>query len=329
MAMLAWFYLHDSSGGSELLSQAQQRIDATDGAVGCIPAQGAVGELVIPSISVVAPVVEGDGQAELADAVGHVPASAWPGGDGTPVFVAHDVTWFHGLGSLRPGAEIEYVNHCRGEVYRVSSSKVVTEGTAVTNSPRLLALATCWPLNALWVTNKRLLVMAEAVGGTTRVPAVRVTKPQPVPPLAIPAALTSVDTLASNPTPLGTLTVSGEPTARYMGSPGPLADVVATQELYFAGLRATGAADPGEWSVLAPGLPMSDAAALEDAAISGYRAPLATTLDIRGDQLVGATLTSSFDVASGSATSGQWSVKVTEGLVGGKLAISGWAMEGA
>lgn len=329
MAMLTWFYLHNATGASELLSQAQQRIDATTGQVDCIPAQGAVGELVIPSISVVAPVVEGDGEAQLADAVGHVPASVWPGGDGTPVFVAHDVTWFHGLGDLRPGAEVEYVNHCRAEVYRVSSSRVVTKGTTVSNSPRLLALATCWPLDALWFTNKRLLVVAEAVGGTVRAPAVRVTQAQPVPPLAVPAALTNEDTLASNPAPLGTLTVSGEPSARYMASPGPLSDVVATQELYFAGLRASGAADPGEWSDLAPGVPMSDAAPLEDAAVSGYRAPLAATLDVQGNQLVGAVLTAAFDTSGGADGGGSWSVRVTEALVGGHLAVTDWAMEGA
>lgn len=328
MALLAWFYVHNSTGADALLSQAEQRIDATGAGVGCTPSQGAVGELVIPSISVVAPVVEGDGQAQLADAVGHVPASVWPGGAGTPVFVAHDVTWFHGLGDLRRGADVEYVNHCRAEVYRIVSARVVTQGTPVVNRPGSLALVTCWPLDALWFTSKRLLVMAEAAGGSARVPAVSVTAAQPVPSLAVPAALTGEDTLAANPAPLGTLNVSDAPSAQYMASPGPLTDVVAAQALYFAGLRAAGAADPGEWSVLAPAVPVRDAAPLEGATVAGYTRPLATTLDVRGDRLVGAVLTAAFDVAQG-ATAGPWSVRVTEGLVGGKLAITGWAMAGA
>jgi sortase A len=328
MAMLAWFYVHNSTGAAALLSQAQQRIDSTGSAVGCTPSQGAVAELVIPSIAVVAPVVEGDGDAQLADAVGHVPATVWPGGDGTPVFVAHDVTWFHGLGHLRRGAEIEYVSHCRAEVYRVASAKVVAKGTPVVNSPRSLALVTCWPLDALWFTSRRLLVTAEAAGGTTRVPAVRATEAQPAPLVSVPASLVGVDTLASNPAPLGTLTVSGTPTATYMSSPGPLADLVAAQEVYFAGLRAAAAADTGQWSSLAPGVPLSAATPLEGSTLTGYAQPLATNLNVRGDRVTGAVLTASFDVAR-TQWAGRWTVHVTEGLVAGKLAVTGWSMSGA
>lgn len=324
--MLAWFYVHNRTGSSALLSQALQRIDATGTGNSCTPSQGAVGELVIPSISVVAPVVEGDGQVQLSDAVGHVPASVWPGGNGTPVFVAHDVTWFHGLANLHRGAEIEYVSHCRAEVYRVASAKVVTRGTPVVNSAKSLALVTCWPLDALWFTNKRLLVMADAAGGTARVPAVRATATEPVPPVAVPAALTDEDTLAANPAPLGTLTVSGAPTPRFVSSPGPLTDVVAAQELYFAGLRAAGATSSGEWSALAPSVPLADASPLEGESVAGYTASLSTSLSVHGNRLVGAVLTAGVDMAQGSTVTGAWSVKVTEALADGKLVVVAWEM---
>ena len=147
-AWLGWFYVHSAIGGAGLLAQARARITAADGSSqrnGCrLPrasGSGAVGEIVVPSLSLVAPVVQGDGAAQLADAVGHVPTSVWPGQAGTPVFAGHDVTWFHDLGHLKPGQEIEYVSGCRARVYAVLRNEIVGQvGDPGREHPRVAVL---------------------------------------------------------------------------------------------------------------------------------------------------------------------------------------------
>lgn len=327
---LGWFYVHSATGGAGLLAQAQQRIATSEAShpngrcSARAASSGAVGELVVPSLSLVAPVVQGDGGAQLADAVGHVPTSVWPGGAGTPVLVGHDVTWFHHLARLKPGQEIEYVSSCRAFTYAVVSSQVVTQGAPVANTPGSLALVTCWPLDALWFTGQRLLVVAHEVGGSTGVAAVHAPSDPPVPALAVPASLAGVDSLAANPTPLGTLTTGGAPSATFTQSPGPLADAAAAQDVYFAAVRAAEAADAAEWSVLAPSVAPGAAAPLQRASIVGFPRSLATVLGVTGTHLTKAVL--SIEVTLAGPDPGDWEVTATEAVVGGKLMIVGWEM---
>lgn len=345
---LAWFFVHSSTGGAQLLSQARRRIAQGDARLrstphsvtpagsssqpSCTPATGAVGELIVPSLGLVAPVVQGDGDAQLADAVGHVPQSSWPGGDGATVLDGHDVTWFSHLGQLSEGDQIEYESGCEALTYDVQTSSVVSTGTTVADTAGGLDLVTCWPLDALWFTGQRLLVTATLVGGAQVAPPVEVTRTPPVPSLAIPASLRDVDGLSANPTPLGTLTFAGSPSSAYEESPGPLEAAAAAQAVYFAAVRAAGAASASDWSVVAPGLPMSVAGAFDGATVS-YEASLDTTLDVTGWRLSGATLRTEVDLApgegGGTAAGGTWNLTVTEGLVGGKLAVTGWQMSEA
>lgn len=328
---LGWFYLHSATGGARLLAQARQRIAAAAAArpnggcpTGGAPSSGAVGELVVPSLSLVAPVVQGDGEVQLADAVGHVPTSVWPGGAGTPVLVGHDVTWFHDLGRLKPGQEIEYVSGCRALTYSVQRSQVVAQGAPVANTPGSLALVTCWPLDALWFTGQRLLVLARVVGGSVGAPAVAVASDPPVPAMAVPPGLAGLDTLAANPTPLGTLTVAGTPSATFGESAGPLADAAAAQDLYFAAVRAAEGGDSAEWSALAATVPVGAAAALDGATITGFPRSLTTELDVVGNRLVEATL--GIEMTLTGAHPGTYELTVTEAVVAGTLHVADWQM---
>lgn len=325
---IGWFYWHSEHGGAALLKQVRFRItkdDLSGAHVNCTSPTGAVAELIIPSLQLIAPVVEGDGDTQLADAVGHVPTSVWPGGPGAPVLVAHDVTWFHGLSSLQAGQDVEYVSGCKALVYKVKSSQVVSQGTAVPNSPGSLALVTCWPLDALWFTGQRLLVVANEVGGSASAPAVSIPLASDVPPIAVPPDLTGDDTLAANPTPLGTLTESGSPSPTFSESPGPLADVAAAQDVYFAALRAAEGGAIGDWSYIAPGVSINAAGVLQGASLEDYPQPLSTILRVDGEQLTGASI--SVEVELSGSEPGTWNVSVTEGIVNGALAITGWQME--
>jgi hypothetical protein len=68
--------------------------------------------LSIPAIHLQAPVEEGTEDQELNVAVGHAPASVWPGAAGTSVFLAHDVSYFVHLDALKPGDVISYATAC-------------------------------------------------------------------------------------------------------------------------------------------------------------------------------------------------------------------------
>lgn len=335
---LGWFYWNSARGGHHLLVQALHRVEhpvrPAPASLGgsersevtrCAPPTGAVAELVVPSISLVAPVVQGDGDAQLATAVGHVPASAWPGGSGSAVLVAHDVTWFHELDQLKPGAEIEYLSGCRALTYRVTSVRVVHQGAPVANTPATLDLVTCWPLDALWFTGHRLLLTAHEAGGAAIAPAVRVPSAPIPPPLAVPPALQGVDSLAANPTPLGPLHEVGALAPTYTEGAGPLVDATAAQSVFFAATRAAEAASAEEWSAIAPEVPLVSAGPLEDAEISGFGKSLATILTVEGDELVGAQLSEQVVVSGGSHPE-EWLLSVSEGLVKGRLSVTGWAM---
>ncbi|MFC0082293.1 class D sortase [Aciditerrimonas ferrireducens] len=326
------FYFHSAAGGRRLLREFYRELGAraasgSSGAGRCVStlsSRGAVGELVAPSIGLVAPVTQGDGEAQLADAVGHVPTSVWPGGPGTSVLAGHDVTWFHDIKNLEPGQRIEFLSGCRSIVYTVIESRVVKEGSPLANVPGRLALVTCWPLNALWFTGQRLLVVAEEAGGATGVSPITAPAPPPVPRLSVPAALGRVDSLAANPTPLGTLTVAGAPAPSFNESPGPLDDAAEAQDLYFAALRAAEAGSGADWSMLAPGVPFSGAAPLDGASVVGFPSSLDTVLDVQDDHLAGAVL--SVDLALDGKSSGTYAVTVTERVMGGALQLAGWQM---
>ena len=115
------------AGGSSAASPAHRRPAADTTAD---RSTGPQGLLVAPALGLVAPVEEGTSDSVLNNAVGHVPASAWPGHLGTAVFTAHNVTWFSRINHLAREDEIRYVTPCRTYIYRVTSHQVVAAGSA-------------------------------------------------------------------------------------------------------------------------------------------------------------------------------------------------------
>lgn len=319
---LGWFYWHSSTGGSRLLGSARQQINSSPGAGAC-ENKKTIGELVAPRIGLVAPVAQGDSDAVLSDAVGHVPASSWPGGSGTTVLVGHDVTWFHDILRLKAGNEVEYLDACHALIYEVRSARVVTAGAAITNDPGMLALVTCWPLNALWFTGKRLVVEATLVGGVSHARAVRVRSDLTAPTIPVPSDLIGVDSLASNPTPLGTLTIAGSPSRSFSEGPAPLLDAGAAEELYFAAVRAAEAANARDWGAMAPTVPLQDAGPLSGATITHYFRGLSIALQLNGNELVGVVLSVDFELGSGGT---RWELVVHESVKGGCLYITQFSL---
>jgi LPXTG-site transpeptidase (sortase) family protein len=263
---IAAFYYHSSTAGRALVGQARREISAAAGSsVACQAPPGAAGGgvrgsaaagggagaagpagqrpaglLEVPALGMVAPVLQGTDDSVLDDAVGHDPASVWPGQVGTSVLSAHDVTWFSRIGRLKPGNEVRYVTPCRTYTYKVTSHAIVAAGSPVYNvGTARLVLDTCYPLDALYITSSRYLVYADLTGSApthARAAVPGIWRPPAVPAPAKLAAQ-GLD-LAHNPTPLGTLRLTGSPSRAWTQSSAPLQFQAAALAEYFGIIRS-------------------------------------------------------------------------------------------
>ena len=242
------------------------------------------GILSIPAIHLQAPVEEGTEDQELNVAVGHAPASVWPGLAGTSVFLAHDVSYFVHLNALKPGDVITYSTACNTWKYQVSDQQVVTAGSPVPNTTtNTMVLDTCWPPNALFFTSQRLLVHATEVGTTAKggrldpgqefVNTVQATSYRTSAPPALQAQGLSLD---QNYAPMGTMSLVNA-SQSFAQSPGPLSLEAAALETYFGGLHSTAQRNSGFWTAIAPGVLVP--AQLIGATISDHETPLDVEID--------------------------------------------------
>lgn len=344
-AHLGIFFFHSARAGGDLIGHERKAIagaakspsaclDTRDGAAGsAAPAQGSGpaasggqqpdGLLEAPALGLVAPVLQGTGDSVLDDAVGHDPASVWPGEQGTSVLSAHDVTWFAHIGQLKPGDEIRYVTPCRTATYKVTSHAVVKAGTPVYNTGAArLVLDTCYPLDALYLTSTRYVLYASLVGTapthamtvapwTWQAPAV------PAPPALAAQGLS----LAKNSAPLGKLRLLGSPARAWAQSSAPLDFESAALSAYFGIVRSAAQEKGSWWAALAPTVPAHAAGVLWGGELGSYRSLLSVTLNVAGTRAVGATLAATVTV-SGPAGTGHYKLSVSEAVSSGRLLVT-------
>lgn len=253
-----WWSDRSSTQGSVLLQRGSDRCDARSGA----PATATVahpGVLDIPSIGLTAPVVNGVGTSVLDVAVGHDPATVWPGRAGESVLLAHDVSYFSGLSRLKTGASVIWKLGCTATEFRVSGTQVTTPGAAlpVPASGSGLALVTCWPTNALFWTSERFVVDTTLVGVRTLSSPPALGEPVLVHPTvpAPPALAAQGLALGRSGIVVGTLALTGSPSAVFAEGPEPLAVEEAAMEEYAAAAKTAAAGNAAWWSALAlPGV---------------------------------------------------------------------------
>jgi LPXTG-site transpeptidase (sortase) family protein len=240
--------------------------------------------LSIPAIHLQAPVEEGTEDQELNVAVGHAPASVWPGLAGTSVFLAHDVSYFVHLNALKPGDVITYSTACNTWRYQVTDQQVVTAGSSVANTANnTMVLDTCWPPNALFFTSQRLLVHAIEVGTAAKggsldpakefVSTAQSTNYTTSAPPPLQAQGLSLD---QNYAPMGSMSLVNA-SVSFAQSPGPLSLEAAALETYFGGLHAADQQNAGFWGALAPGVAMPPQ--LSGASISDHLSSLDVEID--------------------------------------------------
>jgi sortase A len=332
-AQIGAFLFHSSAGGHALVKRELKAIAAASGgAAACQPPPGDAadpggggsgGLLLAPSLGLVAPVLQGTDDSVLSDAVGHDPASVWPGQRGTSVLSAHDVTWFSRLDALNPGNKVRYVTPCWTYTYTVTSHVVVTAGSPVYNTGTArLVLETCYPLNALYITSSRYLVYASLVSSSPTHAAAARPGSWPVPVVPAPARLVAQGLgLTANPAPLGTLSLTGSPSRGWTQSSAPLDFEAAALAEYFGAARSATQEERAWWADLAPSVPASAAGALWGGQISAYDSQLSIALRATGTGPVAATLAATVTV-TGPDGSGPYHLVVHESVGRGTLLVT-------
>jgi LPXTG-site transpeptidase (sortase) family protein len=288
------------------------------------------GILSIPSLNLKAPVEEGTDDAELNVAVGHDPYSVWPGLNGAAVFLAHDVSYFVHLNSLKSGDIITYQTACNTVQFRVSTSQVVAAGSPVSNTTGpSLVLDTCYPPNALFFTTKRLLVRATEVSGLTKgnslksgAKAVTVAKSVDYTSTAPAPLIAQGLTLDQNYAPMGTMQLVNASVA-FSQSPGPLNIEHAALEAYFGGFHAGSQRQAAWWSTLAPGLAMPPQL-LGAGASPHYDAPLNVEVDSDKTGTPTQVVLHSTVTISGGSAPGQYTETVVLPVHGATVTIGSW-----
>lgn len=284
------------------------------------------GLLDIEKIGLTAPVEQGVDDAQLDVAVGHVPASVWPGDTGNAVLEAHDVSWFVNISKLEQGDTIRYVTPCITYTFAVQAHSVVEQGTAVYNTTTpTLTLVTCWPTNALWFTPQRYLVTANLVSSAlTRQAGTSYVSSQPAPTVPVPPALAALGvTLTTYSLPMGQMALAGTPDQAWSQSTNPLLVESSAVKAYIAGVRALTQNRLDWWSALAPGV--TPPKPLVGAHNPSYLTPLNVTITAVGMQATSVSLTNTVNIVGG-ATPGRYVVQVEETITDGRLLITGWSL---
>jgi sortase A len=336
-ARIGWFLVGSSFRGAFLVHQERRDIAAAERdpracqalpvAASGKPGNGPNGLLEIPALKLVAPVLAGTSDAVLGEAVGHVTGSAWPGQPGTSVLSAHDVTWFSRIGGLRPGDLLKYVTPCRTYTFQVTGHQVVAAGSPVyTTAASEIVLDTCYPFNALYLTSTRYLVYGDLTRAEPTSPLAVPPPGPPAPRVPAPAQLAAEGLdLDHNRVPLGTLTLTGSPSASWRQSGAPIAVEAAALTAYFGAIRSAEQGKRSWWADLAPSVSPAAAAPVWRGDLSGYGTPLSITLRVDGGQAAGATLSALVTTRS----AGTFDLSVRETLISGTLLVTGFRMSPA
>lgn len=341
-----WLYRHHAmSSASRLVEEVKareraatntrpQRISPMAAVAACSapppssPAAGNGARMIIAasSVNLRAPVLPGVDDSQLDVGVGHLPTSAWPDQGGTSVLEAHDVTFFSRLGELRAGQIINVTAPCRQWTYRVTSGQVVRKGTPVANTPASrLVLVTCWPTNALYLTDYRYVVSADLISATntamsTTQPVARTVVPSAVLPAGLTRGQVSTDTVG---VPEGTLTVTGSMDPASSASAEVLTATSNAFAVFDVALLSAEHRNPAWWlAETSPNSPLPPSAV---SPLEGIRPRWREAVDVvlngSGNTIQSADMTSVVD-----ARNHRYQLHVHLDQIGGRFVLSQWQM---
>jgi sortase A len=137
-----------------------------------------IGTLEITRVGLSGVVVEGDSDAVLDRAIGHLPDTPLPWKDGNSALAAHRDTIFRPLKGVRLGDVLRLKTPHGDYDYRVTETLIVKPDEVWVLDPTpvaTLTLISCWPFNYIGHAPERFIVRAE------RIPTVRSVRTQPDP----------------------------------------------------------------------------------------------------------------------------------------------------
>lgn len=126
-----------------------------------------LGRIEIPRLRIHAIVAEGTDDRTLRHAVGHIGATALPGGAGNCALAGHRDTFLRGLGGVRTNDVIRIATRERTYLYRVDWTQVVLPrrvDVLDSTATRSLTLVTCYPFVYVGHAPKRFIVRATQIG---------------------------------------------------------------------------------------------------------------------------------------------------------------------
>jgi len=125
-----------------------------------------VGTLLIPALDQSLPIVEGTGNDELRDGVGHYAQSVLPGEVDNCVLSAHRDTYFSGLEALKIGDQLIVQTSAGTFAYEIGGVRIVDKDDRTVIVPTdhaVLTLSTCYPFNYVGSAPDRYIISADAV----------------------------------------------------------------------------------------------------------------------------------------------------------------------
>jgi len=143
--------------------------DAAPSKTSPTPQVDVIGRLDIPRVHLSVMVMEGDDDATLKKAVGHLPDTVMPWENGNSALAGHRDTFFRPLKDVRAGDEIRLASVRGTFVYRVRETRVVDPDDIAVLAPTPqaeLTLVTCYPFYYVGHAPRRYVVRAERVDST-------------------------------------------------------------------------------------------------------------------------------------------------------------------
>ncbi|WP_044642686.1 class D sortase [Risungbinella massiliensis] len=157
---------HGDQAVKDAIKQAPKLATTKDGPLYPVrPKVGeSVGELIIPKLSAVLPIVEGTDAEELEKGVGHFRKSALPGEENNSVLSGHRDTVFRRTGELKIGDPLLVKTRAGLFTYTIEKTWIVDDEdrTVIVPHPgeKLLTLTTCYPFNWIGSAPERYIIQA-------------------------------------------------------------------------------------------------------------------------------------------------------------------------
>jgi sortase A len=150
------------------LEQMRVAAAAVVNASAVLPTGSLIGSLDVSRLRLSAMIAEGDDDATLKVAIGHLPDTPLPWHEGNSALAGHRDTFFRPLQHIRVGDELR-VSTVRGDFrYQVRETKVVGPNDLWVLDPTdrpTLTLITCYPFSYVGKAHRRFIVRAERATG--------------------------------------------------------------------------------------------------------------------------------------------------------------------